>query len=394
MTFAIQNVRIGSQPIASTDTTQNHPLGTIVTAEDPTYGSGEFIYLQGVASTAVGSWVLYNPDNFSTSLATANDKGSIAVAMSANVASSYGWYQIKGKAVGKALTGFVDNADPYLTSTAGSLDDAVVTGDYVHGAKGASAVGTPSSGLAEFEIDNPRTGIEGIEDAEARTFSGNVNLSANFSLGGTQVTATAAELNYNDLTTGPGTQEASKAVVADANVNTGVSKVTELHIGASGSEVQVNATPAEINRAADVSARLNSITTTPVTATEAANEGILNVLNKADGSTVTLPVATGSGGIYHFVVATSVTSNAYVIQVADSSTVMDGIVHTMDDSATPVPGGWVTAADSDTVTLDGSTQGGIIGDELIFTDIAANQWMVRGFLKQSGTEATPFSAAV
>jgi hypothetical protein len=61
------------------------------------------------------------------------------------------------------------------------------------------------------------------------------------------VTATNSELNYLDLTTGPGTQEASKAVVADSNVNTGVSKVTELHIGASGSEVQVTSTPAELN---------------------------------------------------------------------------------------------------------------------------------------------------
>lgn len=55
------------------------------------------------------------------------------------------------------------------------------------------------------------------------------------------VTADKDELNYLDLTTGPGTQEASKAVVADANVNTGVSKVTELHVGASGAEVQMTA---------------------------------------------------------------------------------------------------------------------------------------------------------
>jgi hypothetical protein len=63
----------------------------------------------------------------------------------------------------------------------------------------------------------------------------------------TQVTATAAELNYLDLTGAVGTQEASKAVVADANVNTGVSKVTELHIGATGAETQVTATAAELN---------------------------------------------------------------------------------------------------------------------------------------------------
>ncbi len=71
-----------------------------------------------------------------------------------------------------------------------------------------------------------------------------------------------------------------------------------------------------------------------------------------------------------------------------------GFVCTMDDTGTPVPGGWVTASDSDTITLDGSTKGGIIGDEVTLTDIATNQWIVRGFLKQSATEATPFSAAV
>jgi hypothetical protein len=155
MVYTINNIIAGAQPIATTDTTQNHPLGTIVTANDPTYGAGEFIYLAGVASTAVGSWVTYNVDDGSTTLASANAIGPLAVAMSANVASQYGWYQIQGKAVGKALTGFVDNANVYLTSTAGSVDDAIVAGDYVRNAKGASAVGTPSSGLAEFEIARP-----------------------------------------------------------------------------------------------------------------------------------------------------------------------------------------------------------------------------------------------
>jgi hypothetical protein len=147
-----------NQKIDETSTTQNFPLGKIIRANDKdttAYGVGEFIYLKGVASTAVGSWVLYNPDDYSTSLLAANDIGSVAVAMSANVAGQYGWYQIKGKAIGKALTGFVNDANVYSTATAGSVDDAVVAGDRVKNAKGASAVGTPSTGLAEFEIDRP-----------------------------------------------------------------------------------------------------------------------------------------------------------------------------------------------------------------------------------------------
>lgn len=156
MAFVITDGRLGLPSISDTDTTQaDIKLGTIVRAEDPTYGAGEFIYLEGVASTAVGSWVTYNADDFSTALLAANAIGPVAVAMSANVASQYGWYQIQGKAVGKALTGYADNALVYATATAGSIDDAVVAGDRVKRAKGASAVDTPSTGLAEFEIDRP-----------------------------------------------------------------------------------------------------------------------------------------------------------------------------------------------------------------------------------------------
>jgi hypothetical protein len=155
MAFIPTDNMLGLQPIATTDTVQNHPLGTIVRAVDPTYGAGEFIYLKGVASTAVGSWVTYNMDDGTTTLLAANAIGPVAVAMSANVASQYGWYQIQGKAVGKVLAAYADNGLVYATATAGSVDDAVVTGDMVVNAKGASAIDTPSTGLAEMEISRP-----------------------------------------------------------------------------------------------------------------------------------------------------------------------------------------------------------------------------------------------
>lgn len=155
MAYSITTSRIGLQAIADTSTTAHLPLGTIVTAADSTYGEGEFIYLAGVASTAIGSWVTYNPDDFTTTLLAANAIGPVGVSMSANVASQYGWYQISGKAIGLCLTGFADNANVYATATAGSIDDAVVAGDRVKGAKGASAIGTPSGSFAEFEIARP-----------------------------------------------------------------------------------------------------------------------------------------------------------------------------------------------------------------------------------------------
>ena len=152
MAYEITDPVAGTQQIATTSTTQRHPLGTIVEAKDATRGSGVFIYLLGLASTAVGEWVTYHPDDYSTALLPAGGTGMVAVSMSINLASSYGWYQIEGKASGLAATGFVDNALVYSTATAGTVDDAVVAGDRVKLALGASAV---ADGLADFEIARP-----------------------------------------------------------------------------------------------------------------------------------------------------------------------------------------------------------------------------------------------
>ncbi len=137
-----------------------------------------------------------------------------------------------------------------------------------------------------------------------------------------------------------------------------------------------------------------SATDATLTLTAASHDGKVIVLNRAAGVTVTLPAATGSGAQFTVMVGTSVTSNGYIVKVADATDVMDGIIYAADDTATPAPLVWVTAVDSDTITLDGSTKGGLIGDTIVLTDIGSNQWAVRGFLKQSGSEASPFSATV
>lgn len=161
MAYVPQQPSLGYPPInsfvltAGTDYLKPVAHGTIIKAEDPTYGVGEFIFLKGLAATAVGTWVTYNLDDNTTTLLAADAIGPVAVAMAATLATYSGWYQIEGKAVAKALTGFLDNANVYATATAGSVDDAVVAGDRVKNAKGASAVGTPSAGLAEFEISWP-----------------------------------------------------------------------------------------------------------------------------------------------------------------------------------------------------------------------------------------------
>jgi hypothetical protein len=158
MTYRIMEASLGRTKVSDVHTAGYLPagnLGDIIKAVDRVYGVGEFIYLKGLDGTGVGTWVTFNQDDGSTTLLAANAIGPVAVAMSASVTGKYGWYQISGKAIGKALAEFADNANVYATGTAGSVDDAVVAGDRVKRAKGASAVGTPSAGLAEFEIDRP-----------------------------------------------------------------------------------------------------------------------------------------------------------------------------------------------------------------------------------------------
>lgn len=115
------------------------------------------------------------------------------------------------------------------------------------------------------------------------------------------------------------------------------------------------------------------------------------VLNAAAGLTVTLPAATGSGAVYEIVVGTTVSSNSYVIAVANASDVMMGVLGIATDIAgVNVP----TTSTSDTITMNGSTTGGILGSRVVLQDVAANKWAVSGALVSSGVEATPFSAAV
>lgn len=109
--------------------------------------------------------------------------------------------------------------------------------------------------------------------------------------------------------------------------------------------------------------------------------------------TFTLPASSGSGVRYRFRVSVVNTSN-YVIQVANSTDVMAGGLIMGNDTA----GGanvWSTASTSDTITLNGTTTGGVNkGDYVDLEDIASGTWAVTGHITGSGTEATPFSAAV
>lgn len=133
-----------------------------------------------------------------------------------------------------------------------------------------------------------------------------------------------------------------------------------------------------------------SITDAAVTITAAyINRPI--TLNRAGGIAVTLPAASGTGDRYQFIVGTTFTT-AGTIKVVGNDIMTGLAILAQDGGDTSVM--FETAADSDTVTMDGTTTGGLKGASVELIDIAADTWWVNYRSAATGTEATPFSATV
>ncbi len=121
------------------------------------------------------------------------------------------------------------------------------------------------------------------------------------------------------------------------------------------------------------------------------HSGTVVLISAAAGLTVTLPASTGKGDVYEFFIKTTVTSNNAIIAVANATDIMQGgVALSTDIGGTNM----LASSTSDTITMNGSTKGGLIGSSVRLVDVAAGFWQVTGFLVCTGTEADPFSAAV
>lgn len=136
-----------------------------------------------------------------------------------------------------------------------------------------------------------------------------------------------------------------------------------------------------------------SVTAATVTLDRVIHRDTVVNLNRAAGVTVTLPAASGTGDRYYVNVATTITSNNAIIQVANASDTMVGVITT---ASTTTGAGTHEAAGGtdDTITMNGTTTGGIVGSNFELVDVATNVWLVNGHMVGSGTLATPLSAAV
>ena len=142
-----------------------------------------------------------------------------------------------------------------------------------------------------------------------------------------------------------------------------------------------------------IAAGIVNLTAATLTVTQLLHGGQTITINRAAGSTITLPAATGTGAVYRFFVGTTVTSVAIVIQAASASDSMTGkAIVAQDGGDTLVM--FETATDSDTITMNGGTKGGFLGDMIELIDIKTGKFWVRVISSATDTEASPFSAAV
>ena len=302
---------------------------------------------------------------------------------------------------GNAIEVFVDNVrqEPSVAYTV-SETTLTFTGAPPSGTNNIYVIYKNSSNLANGLI--PASGRDsdnvtnftstGTITASAITTSGLVTANADMLIGGTTPTLTIGDAGAEDT-----------KIIFDGNAQ-------DFHIGLDdsaddlviGKGSALGTTPAiTIDENLIISQKgslvqpiVTLVATDSITIAEHA--GRILLMGEVGGNaacTFTLPAATGSGAEFRFIVSVVNTSN-YIIQVADATDTIDGSVILHQDSANTVAT-FNTAADSDTITLNGTTKGGIsIGDEITLLDIATNQYMVKGVLTASGTEATPFSAAV
>jgi hypothetical protein len=247
-----------------------------------------------------------------------------------------------------------------------------------------TATGTQTT-TGQLNVDNLR--LDG--NVISAPSSGGITLTPaagqNVNVSGTNVRLIATESNFTlmeatTVRTDFISSDTSNADIDITTQGTGVVKIEDTQLTLTGSFL-----PA-----------IHTFTgTDAITITEHAGRTLL--LGEVGGNalvTLTLPDATGSGATYKFIVTVANTSN-YVIKVPDANNTIDGIMMYLDEDGTAVSA-FPTVATSDTITLNGGTTGGIIGDYLEIVDIAADQYHVRGVMRvASGADpATPFSATV
>jgi hypothetical protein len=369
-TQALTNKDIISPTISSPTITGATTTGSLTTNEITSNGSNANITVNPQGSGTVELGATTNITGAATVSTTLDVTGATTLAGGATVAGLL----TAGSVTTNEITSNGSNADITIDPT--GTGAIALTGPIT-----ATGVQTTTG---QLNVDNLR-----LDGNTLSATSGAITLTPadgqSLTVSGTGVKLVAAETQFTlmeatTVRTDFISSDTSNADIDITTQGTGVVKIEDTQLTLTGSFLPAIHT---------------FVATDAITIAEHAGRTLL--LGEVGGNalvTLTLPDATGSGATYKFIVSVANTSN-YVIKVPDADNTIDGIMMYLDEDGTAVSA-FPTVATSDTITINGGTTGGIIGDYLEIVDIAADQYHVRGVMRvaSGANPATPFSATV
>lgn len=116
-------------------------------------------------------------------------------------------------------------------------------------------------------------------------------------------------------------------------------------------------------------------------------------ISRAAGQAITLPFATGKGSTYRVFVQTTITGSTTIATQSGNNPKTgqrDKLFGSIGIGGT-TSGQFGATGASTTITMNGTTQGGLAGSYIEIEDVAPGQWRVDGSLNGSGTVVTPLS---
>jgi len=161
MAYFVDQAAVGAP--GDIDTTARNPVGVECEASD----GNLYVYLPGVASTVAGSWcTVHGPTGVRsqvTALLTVSAKGPVVIATAATVASTWGWYLVRGW-----YSGAHAGSNGTITSGGGALQAEEASGGTGRVVLGVSAgAGTFLFGAysysAQPDTDSVAAGTPGID---------------------------------------------------------------------------------------------------------------------------------------------------------------------------------------------------------------------------------------